>query len=63
MKDIDYKKIGKILEIGVSIFLVIDVLVTIWAIHTYETRALKNYYHEEITIEEDANWFIQLKNK
>ena len=57
------KKIGKILEIGVSIFLVIDVLVTIWAIHTYETRALKNYYHEEITIEEDANWFIQLKNK
>lgn len=57
------KKIGKILEIGITIFLIIDVLVTIWAIHTYETRALKNYYHEEITIEEDANWLIQLKNK
>ena len=57
------KKIGKILEIGITIFLIIDVLVTIWAIHTYEIRALKNYYHEEITIEEDANWLIQLKNK
>ena len=42
------KKIGKILEIGITIFLIIDVLVTIWAIHTYETRALKNYYHEEM---------------
>ena len=57
------KKMGKILEIVITVFLVIDVLATIWAIHTYETRAIQNYYHEEITIEEDTNWLIQLKNK
>ncbi len=44
-------------------FLLIDTLVTVWAVHTYETRAMKQYYGEEIIVEESDNFIISLKNK
>ena len=57
------RKVGKILEIGLLVFLIIDALVTIWAVHTYETRAIQTYYQEEKQVVDNQNWFIQIKNK
>lgn len=41
-------KIKASTEIGIFLFLVVDALVTVWAIHIYETRAVKQYYQEEM---------------
>jgi len=35
-------------EITIFLFLVVDALVTVWAINIYETRAIKQYYQEEM---------------
>lgn len=42
-------KIKASTEIVIFLFLAIDALVTVWSIHTYETRALKRFYQEEIS--------------
>ena len=56
MKPLIDKRIQKInikirnpIEIALFAFLVIDALVTVWAVSTYETRAVSNYYRKEIT--------------
>lgn len=36
------------IDLGVFIFLIIDVLITVWAINAYETRVLNYYYENEI---------------
>lgn len=41
-------KIKASTEIGIFLFLVVDALVTVWAINIYETRAVKQYYQEEM---------------
>ncbi|MCI9246832.1 MAG: putative ABC transporter permease [Clostridia bacterium] len=41
-------KIKASTEIGIFLFLVVDAIVTVWAIHIYETRAVKQYYQEEM---------------
>ena len=41
-------KIKASTEIGIFLFLVVDALVTVWSIHIYETRAVKQYYKEEM---------------
>ncbi len=53
----------KITEIILFIFLVIDALVTVWAINTYENRAMKQYYHEPIKTVEVNNPVLSIKNK
>ena len=50
-------------EILLFIFLVIDAAVTIWGISTYQNRAQKQYYQEEIVIQESKSWISKLKNK
>lgn len=41
-------KIKTPMEIVLFLFLCIDALVTVWAIRTYETRAIKEYYGEKM---------------
>ena len=41
-------KIKASTEIGIFLFLVVDALVTVWAINIYETRAVKQHYQEEM---------------
>jgi len=41
-------KIKSSTEIGIFLFLVVDALVTVWAINIYETRAVCEYYQEEM---------------
>ena len=41
-------KLKSPIEITLFIFLVIDALVSIWAIHTYEKRAINEYYNEKV---------------
>ena len=57
------EKPKKIAEIILFVFLVIDALVTVWAINTYETRAMKQYYNEPIETVETANPIVIIKNK
>lgn len=46
-------KFKKILEIGLMIFLCVDIIVTIWAISVYKDRALAVYYGEETNVSEN----------
>lgn len=57
------EKPKKIAEIILFIFLVIDALVTVWAINTYENRAMKQYYQEPIETVETSNPVLSIKNK
>lgn len=41
-------KLKSLIEIILFIFLIIDALVSIWAIHTYEERAINEYYNEKV---------------
>lgn len=41
------ERLKKILEIGLFVFLCVDVVVTVWAISIYKDRALAVYYDEE----------------
>lgn len=50
---------GKIIDIGIFIFLVIDCIFTVWGIQTYQNRVLKNIETKETS----NNIFIELKNK
>lgn len=43
-------KYQKQIDLGIFLFLCIDALVTVWAIHSFETRIIANYYDEEITL-------------
>lgn len=36
------------IELSIFLFLVVDTLVTVWAVYTYETRAINEYYGEEV---------------
>ena len=56
-------KMNTVGAIFILIFLILDVIVTIWAINTYETRAIAQYYHEEIEVEENTNWLEEIKNQ
>ena len=44
-----YSKVKISVEIAFFIFLLIDALVTVWAINVYETRAIQEYYKESYT--------------
>lgn len=50
-------------EILLFIFLVVDAMVTIWGINTYQERVIKQYYHEQTQIEQSENWLTSIKNK
>lgn len=41
-------KIKASVETAIFIFLVVDALVTVWAISTYENRVMKEYYNENV---------------
>lgn len=41
-------KIRTPIEIGLFLFLIVDALMTIWAINTYETRVISEYYGEPV---------------
>lgn len=50
-------------EIAFAVFLAVDLVVTIWAINTYETRVVNEYYNEPVAVVESDNWFYNIKNK
>ncbi len=56
-------KINKNIQILLFIFLVIDTIVTIWAVSTYETRATNKHYNKTSIVQENTNWFTSIKNK
>lgn len=66
IEKIPRKKI-KVLDIGVTIFLILDVIITVWAITTYQTRVLNDYYgvtvqrKETIITKIEDNWFSNEK--
>ena len=55
-------KIKASTEIGIFLFLVVDALVTVWSIHIYETRAVKQYYKEEMGKKNRRRIFYKCKN-
>lgn len=56
-------KIKKILDISIFIFLIIDCLITIWAVTTYKNRAEKIYYNNVHNISTPTNnILINIKN-
>ena len=57
------KNIKGSVEIALAIFLVIDSLVTVWAISTYEDRALKTYYNDPIVYSENDGFITNIINK
>lgn len=55
-------KIKASTEIGIFLFLVVDALVTVWAINIYETRAVKQYYQEEMQYS-NITWIRKIEEK
>lgn len=49
-------------EIGIFLFLVVDALVTVWAINIYETRAVKQYYQEEMQYS-NISWIRKIEEE
>lgn len=49
-------------EMGIFIFLLVDALVTIWAINIYETRAVKQYYQEEMQYS-NISWIRKIEEE
>lgn len=57
------RKIKGSVEIAFVIFLLIDCLVTVWSINTYQNRALKTYYNEPIEVHENGSFASSFINK
>lgn len=55
-------KIKTSTEIGIFLFLVVDALVTVWAISIYETRAVKQYYKEEMQYS-NVSWIRKIEEE
>lgn len=56
---------GKIkwpIEIAFALFLLIDMLVTIWSINTYENRAIATYYNETIETKNNNSIISKIEN-
>ena len=53
-------KIKTPIEVGLFIFLVVDALMSVWAIHTYETRAVSEYYNEPVEYS-DISWIRKIE--
>lgn len=51
-----------VVEIGLIVFLIIDVLATIWAVSAYEKRVVKNYYYPTPKQENTSSSIIRFKN-
>lgn len=49
-------------EIGIFLFLVADAFVTVWAINIYETRAVKQYYQEEMQYS-NISWIRKIEEE
>lgn len=49
-------------ETGIFFFLVVDALVTVWAINIYETRAVKQYYQEEMQYS-NISWIRKIEEE
>lgn len=49
-------------EMGIFIFLLVDALVTVWAINIYETRAVKQYYQEEMQYS-NISWIRKIEEE
>lgn len=55
-------KIKASTEIGIFLFLVVDALVTVWAINIYETRAVKQHYQEEMQYS-NISWIRKIEEE
>lgn len=49
-------------EIAIFLFLVVDALVTVWAINIYETRAVKQHYQEEMQYS-NISWIRKIEEE
>ena len=45
---LDFKHIT-IIEIGIAIFLIIDIICTVWGLDAYKQRAMNSYYKREVS--------------
>lgn len=50
------------IEIALLIFFIIDALMTVWAVNTYETRAVNEYYGEEMKYSE-ISWIRKIEEE
>ena len=55
-------KIKTPIEVSLFIFLVIDALMSVWAIHTYEKRAISEYYKETVQYS-DVSWMRKIEEE
>lgn len=55
-------KIKASTEIAIFLFLVVDALVTVWAINIYETRAVKQHYQEEMQYS-NISWIRKIEEE
>lgn len=55
-------KIKASTEIAIFLFLVVDALVTVWAINIYETRAVKQHYQEEMQYS-NISWIKKIEEE
>ena len=55
-------KISKHVEVCLAIFLMIDMLVTIWGISTYETRVISTYYGDSTPYKNTSSLFYKIEN-
>lgn len=55
-------KIKMSVEVLIFIFLLIDALITAWAVSTYETRAVKEYYNEQIEYS-NISWIRKIEEE
>lgn len=56
-------KIKGSVEIAFALFLLVDVLVTVWAVSTYENRVLNTYYNESTEYTENSDFISNIINK
>ncbi len=55
-------KIKGSVEILFAVFLVIDMLATIWGISVYENRAIATYYNDTVKLKDDTSWIYKIEN-
>lgn len=55
-------KIKNPIEVSLFLFLVIDALMSVWAIHTYEKRAISEYYKETVQYS-DVSWMRKIEEE